>query len=410
LLRLGQAAAGAEELSTVDLSKADPRVRGEIELLRSACLERSGKTLQGRQAFEEARSSVFTSGCSELVCEFQYYDALGAWNVGDFDQSESTIRSSLDAVQEPSGVDYTLALPVLRARSLQLLSNIHATREDYAEQAATLEKALDQLDTAKTPDVYTEAALIMNYSTLVRELDAVDGEPIRTRYRRIEWTPFLSPLAFHIMRSLGWFNALRGDHLGAFRDLRDAGAIAKTPTLVLTAILDRALLAQGLNEQLTAREELERAQDIAARIDWNAVTSDERLALLMLAQVLSPVKPRAARVALDRYRGITSKISTMHVARFDRRLKADELFTEGLVAKAEGLTNQAVDPLVAAFDIWASIGYRWRAALAAIELAELTRDSRYTGFAAAEAIKHPSSWLAQRINGRDASAGYSSLH
>jgi tetratricopeptide (TPR) repeat protein len=378
-------------------------------LLHATCLERAGRALEGRQIFEKARTSVFASGCNELIFEFEFYDALADWNLGDFDGTKSKLLSSLESITTASDPNYTLSLGVLRSRSTQFISNVHSVKEQYEDEARVLGEALAEYDKASRPDVYTQSFILMNYSSIVRELGAEDSESIRARYRSITWTPFLAPHSFHIMRSFGWFNALRGDHLGAFRDLREAGSIAKTPTLALMAILDRALLAQGLNEQLTAREELERAQDIAARTDWNAVTSDERIGLLMLAQALARVKPRAARVALDRFQAIETKIATTHVVRFDRRLKAEEFYAAGLVAKSEGSTGEALEALVQAFDIWASIGYRWRAALAAIELADLTHDSRYTGFAAAEAMKHPASWLAQRFANRDASVGYSSL-
>ena len=365
----------------------------------------SGRALEGRQIFEKARDNVFASDCAELIFEFHYYDALFDWNLGNFDEGQAKILHSLEAINVPSDPNYAVSLGALRARSVQFLSNVHSVNEQYEDQARLLHEALEEYDRAAYSDVYTESFILMNYSAIVRELGVADGDSIRARYRRIAWTPFLAAHAFHVMRSFGWFNALRGDHLGAFRDLREAGSIANSPILELLAILDRALLAQGLKEQLTAREELERAQDIAARINWSEVTSDLRVGLLMLAQALAKSKPRAARVALDRFHGIATNMSPNQVAHFDRRLKAEEFYTIGVVGKAEGREGEAIDPLVAAFDIWASIGYGWRAALAAIELAELTQDSRYVGFAAAEAMKHPSSWLAQRFAGREAVRG-----
>jgi hypothetical protein len=100
---------------------------------------------------------------------------------------------------------------------------------------------------------------------------------------------------------------------------------------------------------------------------------------------------------LERYQRIRSKYSPTTLASLDRRLRADEIFTEGVVARAEGNDTAAVRALLEAFEIWKAIGFRWRAALAAIELTSLTKDSRYAGYAAAEAAKRPASWLAERL-------------
>ena len=190
---------------------------------------------------------------------------------------------------------------------------------------------------------------------------------------------------------------MRGDNLGAFRDLREASSLATTPTLALAATIDRVILAHGLNQSLTAKDELERCQDLATRIDWERIKGDERAGLLFLAQALAPYRARAARTMLDRYQKLKGPISPAALASVDRRLRADEVFTEGVVTQAEGKRDDAIRAFFAAFEIWNAIGYRWRAALAAIELAALTRDSRYAGYAAAEAAKRPASWLAERL-------------
>jgi hypothetical protein len=268
-----------------------------------------------------------------------------------------------------------------------------------------LRDGLEEIQGAEIPDAWTEASLISNLATLVRDLDLADEADLRERLRSVRRNAYLMPAIYQILRSLGWCRALRGDHLGAFRDLREAGAVAFAPSLQLIAAIDRTILAQGLNQQLTARDELERCQDLAARIDWDRTQGDERLALLFLAQTLAPVRVRAARSTLERYQRIRSKLSPMSLAAFDRRLRADERYTEGVVAKAEANETAAVRAFLDAFEIWEAIGYRWRAALAAIELAVLTKDSRYAGYAAAEAVKRPGSWLAERLRTVNESAG-----
>jgi len=49
-----------------------------------------------------------------------------------------------------------------------------------------------------------------------------------------------------------------------------------------------------------------------------------------------------------------------------------------------------------AFEKWNELGYEWRAALAAIELAELGAGPHFAAFALAAANRRPNSWFAFR--------------
>jgi hypothetical protein len=397
LLRLNQPAAAVEELTAIDDRSLPDRVRSELRTIKASALIRAGKLPEARRALDSARACAATSG-AEVLAELEYFDFLWYFTNGEIAQARAAISRGL-------AIDCTLgsseahiySLRALRARFFQMLGVLEGTNERYPRQAQFLRRALEELDLSDVPDVWSQAVLTYNLAVLVRDIDLNEVQFLRDRLNSLERTSYISTFVFLTLRSLGWCSALDGDHLAAFRDLREAATVATTPSLQLLAMLDRVLIAQGLSQHLTAREELERCQDLATRIDWERIESDQRAGLLFLAQALAPHRARAARTMLERYQRIKAKLAPTSLATLDRRLRADELYTEGIVARAEGNESAAVRSFVEVFEIWNAIGYRWRAALAAIELMTLTKDSRYAGYAAAEAAKRPASWLAERL-------------
>jgi hypothetical protein len=397
LLRLGQAGAAADELTGIDDRSLPDRVRSELRTITASALIRTGKLPEARQALDSARPWAEASG-AEVLAELEYFDFLWYFTSGETAQARAAISRGLAIdCTLGSSESHIYSLRALRSRFFEVLGVLEGTNERYPRQAQFLRRAIEELDLSDVPDTWSQAAFTYNLAVLVRDIDLNEVQFLRNKLNSLERTSYLSAFVFFTLRSLGWCSALDGDHLGAFRDLREASTVATTPSFQLLAMVDRVLIAQGLSQHLTAREELERCQDLATRIDWERVEGDQRAGLLLLAQALAPHRVRAARTMLERYQRIKAKLAPAVLANRDRRLRAEELYTEGIVARAEGNESVAITAFVDVFEIWNAIGYRWRAALAAIELMTLTKDSRYAGYAAAEAAKRPASWLAERL-------------
>ena len=111
-------------------------------------------------------------------------------------------------------------------------------------------------------------------------------------------TPSLANKRFGCFRSLAWIKANAADHLGAFRSLRQASAVAVAPQWQVMAATDRAILAHGLGYESQTAEELSTAEELAKRIDWEGTLGDGKAALLYLAQAFVPLQPRRAREIL----------------------------------------------------------------------------------------------------------------
>jgi hypothetical protein len=67
------------------------------------------------------------------------------------------------------------------------------------------------------------------------------------------------------------------------------------------------------------------------------------------------------------------------------------------VLVAEGETQRAVSLLLESLEIWAAVGYVWRQAATAADLAELTGEHRFFTMAAEQVANQAHSWLARRL-------------
>lgn len=399
LLRLSQAEAALSAASTIDDDLTHP-ARAEAHMQRGAALARLERFDESERSYDTARVFVIASACGALQAEFDSHLAARSFMLGDDRKAETSANAvlALEPYAFESDTSYFTPVAHSRARAFEILAFLEARRERYAEQSALLFRAIGELDCEKTADVWHELTLLNNLGFLIRDLD-LDAEArlLRDRLSR-EWPPEAVGFRFNVLRSLGIASALRGDHIGALRDLRSAAESAPSPVLRLAATLDRAILARELHQAIMAREELDYAERLSSQIDWAGSLGEERHVLLLLAEALSYRSAAAARRALERYRGIRTKLAPTLLGAHDRRWRADEAYAEASVFRAEGQIERASLFFGEAFGIWDAIGYRWRAALAALELAELSRDAKFAEYARREAEYRPNSWLAHRVS------------
>ncbi len=138
------------------------------------------------------------------------------------------------------------------------------------------------------------------------------------------------------------------------------------------------MLSEAIGESSHARCLAEDAAKLAVAINWDATADEERIALLLLAEVCAVVNPGAAAQLLDRYDGVTSKMDPTRLNRdadADPRLVGWDAYVRGLVARVGGDHGVAAEHFRKAADVLGSCGFLWRAALALIELAATPIDT-----------------------------------
>jgi len=406
-LRSGRVELGLDCLAPIDDADLPThRARAELLILRGALQTRLRDFDTARESLDLGRVYAFGSASAAVEAEFHYYDAMWFFGVSDLDEADRAAQDAL-MVAPPSFTtienDYFVPAANSRARALNIRGLVAAARERYGAQLHYVRTAVREIQTAETMDQWIFASLLMNLSFQVRDFDLVDdARALRENLARMQWPGELAMQQFYIYQSLAWSNALRGDHLSAFRDLRLSKKHAPTPVFSIWASVDRAFLGRELGEMTFAREELEHSADVAAQIAWDTVLGDERIALAFLAQELAAFEPAQARTLMERYRRIKSKLAPNLLNALDRRVRAYELRAEATIMRANGETAAAMRRFCEAFEIWDGLGYRWLASTAAIELAELSDvTSRFREYGRREAALRPNSWLARRVAALD---------
>jgi len=313
---------------------------------------------------------------------------------GELEPAANVARGVLEIPADDGTHPHLVPLEHSRARAHDLLAFVCARREDDATQRRHLLAALAECDRASVRDLVFEANVLANLAIFAREFG--DDGSVRARLETLGETEPVRSQRYEILRCLAWSNALVGDHLGTFRDLREAAETAPTTATKIRAIVDRAYFANELRQHLIGREELDFAVRLSERVDWNSVASSERelSALLHLGVALIPVELSRARLMIERYRRLKSKLSPGLLLAKDRRARAEEMSAEAKIATAEGDLAGARALLLDAFEIWDARGYVIRAALVAKDLSELGAGECFTAYVADAAERRPHSWLA----------------
>jgi hypothetical protein len=404
LSRLGRADAALALCSTepgLPISE-----RAELSILKTIALIRLGRTDEAEAEILQARVFAYSSCSAAIEADYERVEAHLRFYRHDLAGASAAVDRALAVGPAPQAWqnhdrEYFLSLRLVRASVYDLRGQLARAKEGLRAQLHWAQLALAELDADPHEDEWLRATLLSNFAVLASDAgDPSLREELRQRASTIEWSNDAKLQHFFVMRALGWLSALNGDHLGAFRDFRASAELAPSRAWKMHAVLDRSLLARELKQDVFAEDELNHALELAGELDLAAPTRDpfpSFSALLKLAELAAERDPAEGRAILNRYRAARSKCPSALFDGGDRRWQASELMSEGIVARAEGRTQLATDLLINAFDAFDKLGSRWRAALAALELAAMTGQPFFYGYAAREAGGRPQSWMARRL-------------
>jgi len=397
-LRLGDPRAARASLQAD--AAMEHRDRSEVALLLGVAHSRLGDRSESDDAFRDAFVYSVSSLDVGLEAEVKYYKAAASFGEGDLAGGRAACLQALEIALAPAAFAKTggnVPLDHVVSRIQELLGAIAAAEGHYGEWLQYARAALNTLDRCNTPDVFQEAFAVRNLTLLARDFDiADDARHLAGRVPSFAWTDDVCRVEFTTVEALGWCSALRGDVVGALRLFRRASAAASTEPEHVYVAVDRALVAREFGHRAMALEETEHALNIADRYDWNKAPGDYRLALLVLAQAAASLTPVRARETLDRYTGIRNSMDATFAARIEPRARAEEAYTHGLVLRAEGRLTVSKERLQFAFETWEAIGFKWRAARAALELAELDAGELFRRAVRREVIQRPDSVFSAR--------------
>lgn len=265
--------------------------------------------------------------------------------------------------------------------------------ERFEDQARCLVELLRSLEPDSTEFLHHRAWATHTLAVLARELYLPDAIPEAERHLAGAWNEDFAFNRFQALKALGWAKALQGDYFNAFRNLRQASADAPSPAWESVAACDRAYLARCVNEPRWSRHELDAAENAAERTSWAATQGEERIGLLLLAELFAPIDSPKAAMYLARYRELGRIRSPLH-RRDDPRFRALEQYATGVIESALGSHKRGLAELRAAFKTFDRLGYQWRAARCLLTEFTLARQPRLLDLAEERLHRYPQSWLA----------------
>lgn len=247
---------------------------------------------------------------------------------------------------------------------------------DYSGQLRTLNAAYEA---APVHDTWSKANILYSVAALARDLcdDDRAASLVAARADQLKWAHGTREQEFHTYRSLACCEALSGSSLAAFDRLARAEACMSNGPQAVLLYTDRSAIARGAHDDAMDRRYLQEAQRRADQLDWTE-TDDARVALLHLAELTAPIDPQMGWDYVERYTDIKTAITPIHpIGSGDPRLRALEQYTAGVVYRANGKRDAAIDALKDALRTWLPAKYHWRAAQAAFHLGELTARDGY---------------------------------
>lgn len=200
-----------------------------------------------------------------------------------------------------------------------------------------------------------------------------------------------------------WLYAFENDRANAYRMARYAETAAPDPGWRIWVIANRAKIFGAFGDLVGAADFAEAALEMVDEVDWESSTSEVRVALLHLAEILARTAPLDAVRIFDRYKALTSEVDRSLVFRSDVRLWILETFVRGLVSRIRGDVSDAWHAFKDVYNAASRVGIVWRSALALIELdstpvAHRPKGDHYLQAAAALVREHfPQSFIARRL-------------
>ncbi len=339
--------------------------------LLGAAMCRSDMTKDGLLVHTAARRYAMQFDDRAALGEACYQEALTHWVLGNYSDAEQLLN-------EPAVVEFE------PARRFELLAGLAGVRGHFTKQIAHLRDAIDLLFREPAYDVWMAAWCVQTLSALARELDSADlACYVEAKAAHVPWVPSVAAQQCQTLRNIAWFYATAGQGPTAYDFFSKSASVAPKPALRALTFLDRAYLAAGLNEAAFSEHCLREAEALLAPIDWDTVIGDERAALLLAAELTAPKNPTRSKFFLDKYAEIkTSAYPLLAFSRPDLRIRALIDYTSGVVERSNGDRSAATQHIESAWRTWRSIGFLWRASLAAIHLGEMEHKDGLLEYAA----------------------------
>ncbi len=252
---------------------------------------------------------------------------------------------------------------IVSVKAIELEGRIYSASGDYRSAHAAFGTALTELDKCAAIDMSLRASLLCKFAEMVAELDNDNGDRLVREAESITWGQSVVREQVQTLRYIGLVHRRAGRLDEAMRLFGEASGIAPGSPWQVLGVAECACLCIDQESSWGARGYVAQAQRLVEQIEWATVLGEQRVALLVLAQVIARLKDGvAARTLLELYRR-NFAVTDAEVRRADNddRLSTYAQHTMGLVHAAGGDIASGREVLSGVHLAWSRIGYRWRA-------------------------------------------------
>lgn len=295
-----------------------------------------------------------------------------------------------------------------KIKSTHLLSIVESQREQYVRQGEELVALLNLIGNDRLKYAEDWYLGLHTLAVLGRELPVPKfGERAQREVDvDVPWAPDFLTNRFQALKAVAWCRALDGDQLSCLRYLRRAQVAAPSDVWRAVVHLDTAFFALTMSERRWAENEFALAEELAEPIEWEDTPAEERVALLLLAELANQFDEKRARYYLARFKDLGRIKSSVHHIAFDHRLQAMADYAAGIIERDSIVCEEHLRSAWSTFD---RIRYDVRAGRAAAALFRLSARDRWRVLAEDKFEQYPRSWLHRELASVPAGAPGSSL-
>lgn len=393
LARLDLRAAKYENVFSrlLSLEMPDRCMAAERDLCLGKAYQSTGESERSNELFD--RAIAVLKGCDAE----QYFSALNAralstYIADDYPAAKVFLDEMIDSPH-----------PNVRALALEQLGWFRARQGDLPGQLGLMLRALDEAERAPLIDQHLYGNLLSGTANLCRELPPGHGcERVVRASSQLKHTEGTAFARFTLQRALGWIAVLNGDELEALRRWRAAEVLSPSPFWRVFCLVDRASLAAAMGHGAAALQTLNAADIAASLLPWSSTQAEERIVLIMLARLFAERSPARAQRYLALFRSLSKHMNPRLAFSRDRRLRALQAHPQGVALLHLGETEAGISLLQEAWTIFTEFDYRWRAALAALDLYKATADAAWLHRAREQIAPWPRSWIWREVERADA--------
>jgi DNA-binding CsgD family transcriptional regulator len=372
---LSEPEAALKALAGVDAAPIGAEDKATIGAVRGAALVAAGRVAEGAKLLDGLAEHARELS-PQLRADIDYQRATACSAEGRADEAQQLLERALP-----------LAEHALRGRIFAFLGWLDFHRESYAAAARQFVTAFDILGHAADRDPLAAAVVLGGLSTIAADtIDLGLGRIVRREYAAFAWTGETAFLRFSILGDLANLSLLEGELEQAWVEQNAALGLSVDTPYYAQGLIGAAHLSRLVGDRFAAGQYLGLAGSLLVRGGSN-VDPIRRHALLAFLVEAAPEQQHSADAVLALFERTQAKGQGPFHVENDRRAQAYELLARGRHARRAGDRSAARRYLQQSLDLWLTLAQRRYAAIAAFDLAEVTREQQYAALAR-EQLRH----------------------